>query len=179
MNFMSRKNKLRRQKSLQTQFPIQPVKANDLATVAQLLSDTQAMLSQRQHAQQHATPSRTVEVVPANVVKGLAAIATDAWLANKKMVNPTTGEPHESMARVYKNIERIMRHLEDMSFKICDHTGKPYDDGQPMKVVTSVPRSDATRKYVLETLKPTVYWNEQIIQHGEIEIAVPPASITS
>jgi hypothetical protein len=110
------------------------------------------------------------------MVKGLAGIATSAWRARSKVVDPTTGEPHEAMARVFKDIERIYRHLEDIGFRIRSHTGDAYDDGQPMKVITSEPRPEATRKYVLATLLPTIYWNDHIIQHGEIEIAVPQAA---
>ena len=176
---MSRKNQQRRQKLLRTQFPIHPPPASDLASLAKLLSDTQAMLARHQPQHQHAAPTRPVEVVPSNLVKGLAAIANSAWRAKTKMLDPTTGEPHEPMARVYKDIERIYRHLEDIGFRIRNHTGDPYDDGQPMKVVTSEPRPEATRKYVLTTLLPTIYWNDHIIQHGEIEIAVPPTAKNS
>jgi hypothetical protein len=173
---MSRKNKLRRQKFLRAQFPIQPAQAGDLATIATYLSNAEAMLDRRQHAQQTPVPARPIEVVPPNVVKCLAAIANSAWRVKTKMLDPTTGEPHEPMARVYKDIERIYRHLEEIGFRIRNHTGEPYDDGQPMKVVTSEPRPEATRKYVLTTLLPTIYWNDHIIQHGEIEIAVPPSA---
>jgi hypothetical protein len=176
---MSHKNQQRRQKLLRTQFPIHPAPASDLADIAKLLSDTRATMAHHQPQQQQAAPVRPVEVVPPNVVKGLAAIANSAWRAKTKMVDPTTGEPHESMVRVYKDIERIYRHLEDIGFRIRNHTGDPYDDGQPMKVVTSEPRPEATRKYVLTTLLPTIYWNDQIVQHGEIEIAVPPITNNS
>jgi hypothetical protein len=111
--------------------------------------------------------------VPTSFIKGLLAIATSAWRAKAKMIDSTTGEPRPEMARVYKDIERIYRHLEEIGFTIKNHTGDPYDDGQPMKVITSQPRQDANRKYVLETLLPTIYWNDRIIQHGEIEIAIP------
>lgn len=176
---MSRKKQQRRQKLLRTQFPIHPAPASDLASIAKMLSETQAMLARQQPQQQHAAPARPLEVVPPNIIKGIAAIANSAWRAKSKMVDPTTGEPHDSMARVYKDIERIYRHLEDIGFHIRNHTGDPYDDGQPMKVVTSEPRPEATRKYVLTTLLPTIYWNDHIIQHGEIEIAVPPVTNNS
>ena len=176
---MSRKNQQRRQKLLRAQFPIHPASAGDLASIAKLLSDTQAILVRHQPQQQPAPPGRAVEVVPPSVLKGLAAIANSAWRAETKMVDPTTGEPHETMTRVYKDIERIYRHLEEVGFRIRNHTGDPYDDGQPMKVITSEPRPEATRKYVLTTLLPTIYWNDHIIQHGEIEIAVPPAANNS
>src|SRR5437867_1180856 len=161
---MSRKNKLKRQKLLQTNFPINPPKENNLAAVAQFLSDTKALL-----AGQQAPPSRTTEVIPPAMVKGLVAIATSAWRARSKMVDPMTGEPHEPIARVLKDINRIYRHLEEIGFRIRNHTGEAYDDGQPMTVVTSEPRPEAMRKYVLATLLPTSYWNDHIIQHGEYE----------
>jgi hypothetical protein len=176
---MSRKNQQRRQKLLRTQFPIHPAPASDLASIAKMLSETQAMLARHRPQQQQAAQGRPVEVVPPNIIKGIAAIANSVWRAKSKMLDPTTGEPHDSMARVYKDIERIYRHLEDIGLRIRNHTGDPYDDGQPMKVVTSEPRPEATRKYVLTTLLPTIYWNDHIIQHGEIEIAVPPATSNS
>jgi hypothetical protein len=175
---MSRKNKQKReinkqnrQKLLRDKFPIQPAPAADLATIDKLLTNVRAAHDRVQD------PVRPVEVVPPNIVKGLAAIATSAWRARTKMVDGTTGEPHEPMTRVYKDVERIYRHLEELGVRVRNHTGDPYDDGQPMKVVTSEPRPEATRKYVLSTLLPTIYWNDHIIQHGEIEIAVPSANV--
>jgi hypothetical protein len=176
---MSHKNRQRRQKLLRKQFPIHPAPASDLATIANLLSDTQETLARCQLQQQQSVSSRSIEAVPSNIVKGLTSIANSAWRAKAKMVDPNTGEPHEIMARVYKDIERIYRHLEDIGFRVRNHTGDPYDDGQPMKVVTSEPRQEATRKYVLTTLLPTIYWNDHVVQHGEIEIAVPPAANNS
>jgi hypothetical protein len=183
---MSRKNKqkrelnrqAKRQQLLRDKFPIK-TDVNDLAAIDKRLSEFQALVAGQQSRQQTPVSTRTVEVVPPGILKGLAAIATSAWRAKSKMVDPSTGEPREAVARVYKDIERIHRHLEDIGFRIRNHTGDPYDDGQPMKVVTSEVRPEAARKYVLATLLPTIYWNDHIIQHGEIEIAVPPTANNS
>ena len=150
----------------------------DLASLDKLLTNVKTLLANQEATAVPATvtTSRPIEVVPPSFLKGVLAIATSAWRAKAKMVDATTGEVHREMARVYKDIERIYRHLEEIGFTIKNHTGDPYDDGQPMKVITSQPRQDATRKYVLETLLPTVYWNDRIIQHGEIEIAIPATS---
>ncbi len=170
---MKRKLNLRKQKLLQDEFPIQPTQGTDLATIDKLMTNMREALANQQATPSAGIASRPVEVVPASFVKGLLAIATSAWRAKTKIVDPTTGEPHEGMTRVHKDIERIYRHLEEIGFKIKDHTRDAYDDGQPMKVITCQPRPGSTRKYVLETLLPTIYYNDQIIQHGEIEIAVP------
>ena len=154
--------------------PAPQATAPDLATIDAVLTNI-AVLARAQTGLAPAPSPPPVEVVPPTFVKGVLAIATSAWRAKTKMVDSTTGEVRPEMARVHKDIERIYRHLEEIGFTIKSHTGEPYDDGQPMKVVTSQPRQDVTRKYVLETLLPTIYWNDRIFQHGEIEIAVPAA----
>lgn len=179
---MKNSTKLKKQRLLQAKFPVHPAPTAVLATINKTLNEIRDLQSRQQGG--HMLPAqarpveRFVEVVPTNVTKGLIAIANSHFRAKKKMLDPTTGEPHEAMSRVYKDIERISRHLEEMGFKIQNHTGDAYDDGQPMKVITSNPRPEATRKYVLETLLPTIYWNDKIIQHGEIEIAVPSEPTT-
>jgi hypothetical protein len=179
---MKNSTKLKKQKLLQAKFPVNPAPSADLATINKTLHAMRDLQALQQlgkvPAAQNEPVERFVEVVPASITKGLVAIANSYFRAKKKMLDPTTGEPHEAMSRVYKDIERISRHLEEMGFKIQNHTGDAYDDGQPMKVITSNPRPEATRKYVLETLLPTIYWNDKIIQHGEIEIAVPSAPAT-
>ena len=173
---MKNSTKIKKRKLVNASLVAIPGIATDLATVQKVITALR-----HQHEQQFLTTptpaveTRQVEVVPPAISKGLFAIANTYFRAKKKMLDQTTGEPHESMARVYKDIERIGRHLMEMGFQIKDHTGDAYDDGQPMKVITSNPRPEATRKYVLETLTPTIYWNDRIFQHAEIEIVTPIA----
>jgi hypothetical protein len=176
---MKNSNKLKKRKLLLSKIAAIPNPTADLATMDKILNNMRELQAGRQVVSVHAAAARTVEVVSPAISKGLLAIANTYFRLKKKMLDPTTGEPQEPMARVYKDIDRICRHLEDMGFKIQDHTGDAYDDGQPMKVITSNPRPDATRKYVLETLTPTIYWNERIVQHGEIEIAIPAPQKTN
>jgi hypothetical protein len=44
-----------------------------------------------------------------------------------------------------------------------------------MKVVASKPTEGLNKKRVSETLLPTIFWNNQRIQNGAIEIATPSA----
>jgi hypothetical protein len=111
--------------------------------------------------------------LPQEVVKSMAAIATNAWRAKTKMVDTLTGEIREEMKRVGRHIEAIYRNLADLGVVIRDHTGEPYDEGQPMKVVASKPTAGLDKKRVSETLIPSIFWNDRLIQNGEIEIAVP------
>ena len=111
--------------------------------------------------------------VPTDYLKALVSIATNVWRAKIKMVDATTGEVREEMKRVDRHIEAIYRNLAEVGIVIRDHTGDAYDEGQPMKVVASKPTPGLDKKRVSETLLPSIFWDNRLIQNGEIEIATP------
>jgi len=116
--------------------------------------------------------------VPVAYVKALAAIATNAWRAKTKMVDTATGEIREDMKRIGRHIEAIHRNLAEVGIVIRDHTNDAYDEGQPMKVIASKPTQGLDKKRVSETLLPSIFWNNRLIQNGEIEIAIPLTAST-
>ena len=89
------------------------------------------------------------------------------------MMDAATGEIREDMKRVDRHIEAIYRNLAEVGIVIRDHTGDAYDEGQPMKVVASKPTPGLDKKRVSETLLPSIFWNNRLVQNGEIEIATP------
>jgi len=111
-----------------------------------------------------------------SVLTSLASIANNAWKAKTKMLDNTTGEAREEMKRVYRHVEGILESLREMKIEIKDHTGDAFDYGLPLKVVTTQPTAGITKEKVIETIKPTVYWHNQIIQMGEVVIATPAQS---
>jgi hypothetical protein len=112
-------------------------------------------------------------VIPPVVVKGMADIATNAWKAKGKMLDATTGEVRDEMKRVYRHIEGVLESLQAMGLDVKDHTGDAFDYGLPLKVITTQPTQGITRESVIETIKPTIYWQQQMIQTGEVVIATP------
>jgi hypothetical protein len=115
---------------------------------------------------------RQVEVIPPAIVKAVATIATNAWKAKSRMVD-ASGEPREEMKRPFRNIEAILDALHELEVEIKDRCGEAFDYGLPEKVVATQTQEGLSREKVIETIKPTIYWNGQIIQHGEVIIATP------
>lgn len=111
--------------------------------------------------------------VPEKVLKGIADIATHVWKARSRMVDPASGEVRGEMKRVHGDIERIDRCLAELGVVVEDHTGKPFDYGLPWKVVATKPLPGLCKEIVTETLRPTIKWNEMIIQNAEVEIGTP------
>ena len=72
----------------------------------------------------------------------------------------------------------ICRSLAEVGIVIRDHTGDVYDEGQPMKVVASKPTSGLDKERVKETLLPSIFWNDRLVQNGEIVTETPSAPTT-
>jgi hypothetical protein len=107
------------------------------------------------------------------LASGLAVIVTNAWKARAKMLHGDTGEPREDMRRVYRHIETIFDAFHQMGLQIKDHTGEAFDYGLPLAVIAAQPTTGMAKERVIETIKPTIYWNGTIIQTGEVVIATP------
>lgn len=121
----------------------------------------------------HPKPVSAESSIPTDYLKVFVSIATNIWRAKNKMMDAGTGEVREDMKRVDRHIEAICRSLAEVGIVIRDHTGDFYDEGQPMKVVASKPTPGLDRKRVSDTLLPSIFWNNRLVQNGEIEISTP------
>lgn len=107
-------------------------------------------------------------------IKTLAAIATYAWKSKSRLKDAGSVEDGGILSRVNGDIGRIWKVLvDDLGLEIKDHTEEVFDYGMPLKVVTTQPTADITKERVIETIKPTIYWRNKIIQRGEVVIATP------
>ena len=114
-----------------------------------------------------------MEAVPASFVKAFATIATNAWRAETKMVDPETGEAKEEMKRVYRHIEAIIEALKQVGVETIDPEGRVYDSGMALKVVSFEPTSGLSNEEIKETIKPSVAWQGRLIQIGEVIVGTP------
>lgn len=103
----------------------------------------------------------------------LAQIATNAWRAKSRMVDPDTGEPKEEMKRVFRHIEAIFEALKQIDMDIVDPTGQTYDSGMALKVVSFERTPGLSREEITETIKPTVKWRGGLIQMAEVIVGTP------
>jgi len=111
-------------------------------------------------------------VVAPQLVKAIVDIATYVWKARTRMVDGVSGEVREEMKRIYGDMERIYKCFDELGIVVKDHTGETFDYGLPLKVITTKPMA-ISEDIITETLKPTIYWQYKIIQHGEVEVGTP------
>lgn len=107
----------------------------------------------------------------------LATLATHVWRAQSKMVDPGTGEPREETRRLYRHIEGAIDTFAAMGVRLSDWLGQPYDAGLPVKVISFQPTPDLVRDTVIEAVRPAVFWQDRLLQVGEVIVGIPQNSI--
>lgn len=107
--------------------------------------------------------------------KTVATVATNTWRAKIKMVDPETGEAREEMKRVYRHIEAIFDALKQAGVETIDPTGKAYNSGMALKVVSLEQMPGISKEEIKETVKPSVTWQGHLIQMGEVIVGTPEA----
>jgi hypothetical protein len=109
----------------------------------------------------------------------LAGLATHVWRTRGKLVDPVTNEAKEETRRALRHVEAALESLAQMGVTMNDWIGQPYDPGLPVKVITFDPTPGIVRDTVVEAVRPTVIWREQLLQLGEVIVGIPPNSTPS
>lgn len=116
-------------------------------------------------------------------MKVLADTGTGLWRLRQRMSQADAGQPSPEMNRVQRQIEAIFDTLAAAQIEIRDHTGEavPSSGIYALKALAYEPTSGLTSERVIETIKPSIYYENRMIQMGEVIIGTletSPASAT-
>lgn len=109
------------------------------------------------------------------VVTLLTDLGTGLWRLRQKMVQPGTAEPLDEMRRAFRHLESTWNVLIQAGVEIQDHTGEDVPEGgvYALRAIAYEPTPGLSREQVIETIKPSIYFNKQLIQMGEVVIGTP------
>jgi hypothetical protein len=107
--------------------------------------------------------------------KLITEVGTGLWRMRQKMLEPGTDRPREEMKRAYRHLESTWEALVEWGISIRDHTGEVVPEGgiYGLKTVAAQPTAGVKRPRVAETIKPSIYLGDQMIQMGEVILDVP------
>lgn len=103
----------------------------------------------------------------------IGEICIGLWRAKSKMIDPNNGEPFETTRRALRPIESTLDLLRQNGFEIKEKTNSPYVIGMLEKVITWEHKEGLTSEVIIETIKPTIVYQEKVIKQGEIIVGVP------
>ena len=103
----------------------------------------------------------------------LADVATELWRLRDRMLQPGTDEPLAEMRRAYRSFEAAWDTLMEAGITIEEHTGSSFVAGMSLRVLAFQPTPGIARETVIQTLRPSVYYKQQLIQEGEVIVGTP------
>lgn len=108
--------------------------------------------------------------------KLMADLATRVWRIRRSLVphgKPLlNAQPVDEMRKPYRHLLSTWEALEAAGVRIQDHTGERYISGQSIKVhFEAAPELDTDT--VIDTIRPTIYLNGNMIQMGEVLVGTP------
>jgi len=128
-------------------------------------------------AERTSTSSQTTSKKEEELLDMAVDVGTLVWRIQHRLA--ATGELSKPLQRLSRDVERTWDALTQGGIEIKDHTGGDYEGGMALRVITSQPVSGLARRQIIETLKPTIYYRDRIIQMGEVIIGIPEETETS
>jgi hypothetical protein len=111
---------------------------------------------------------------PEEIKVAILSLASNAWRAKIKMVDSESGEPREEMRRVFRHIEGMFNTFGELGLHITDHQARdPYDSGMPVTVIGWEETPGLSREEIVQTIKPSITRQGQILQWGEVIVGTP------
>ncbi len=95
------------------------------------------------------------------------------------MTDRATKEVREEHRPLTRHVTAILDTLEGLGLTLRDRESEVYDYGLPEKVVAAERSAAVNRETVVETIRPTLFFRNQLIKAGEIIIALPLDSAAS
>jgi hypothetical protein len=77
------------------------------------------------------------------------------------------------MRKAYRHVRSMWDALQESGIDIQDHTNQPFHLGQTLNAIAFEPRPDLSTDTVIETVKPTIYYQKRLIQMGEVIVGTP------
>lgn len=120
-------------------------------------------------------PNKVQEIDTLKVdMNKLAALATNLWRAKKRMTD-LRGQVAAEHKKIFRPIESAISSLEDLGVKIVDHAGETFDPGMAIRAVSFKPNKGISRPTICETLKPSIFIKDKLVQQGDVVVDEPIA----
>lgn len=107
---------------------------------------------------------------------GLASVAVSLWDIRRKLLPIAEECTDKRMRLMLRRTEKAIDALAGLGVTIDDPVGRRYGEGSEGTMRPHFqPRAEYTIETVVETVSPVIYWNDQLVQRGEVFVAVPMA----
>ncbi len=125
----------------------------------------------QQYEDNSVLPTRMIGATDEQLFDMVADIGTQIWRAQRRLCTlPKESKEHNKLSR---DLESSVTALKQLGFEIKDFVGQDYVTGMAVNVIASQTKETLKKDLIIETFKPTIYYNGKIIQRGDVVIGIP------
>jgi hypothetical protein len=147
------------------------IKANIFAKV---LGNSQAEpLNLKSASKQENTKCQVYDCEIHKLIALLADLATGIWRIKNKLSAVNINGLSDDAKKAYRHIESTWDALTSAEVEVRDHTKEKYVAGMALNVVAFQPSPSVHTQIIIETIKPSIFYNSQLIQMGDVIVAIP------
>lgn len=107
------------------------------------------------------------------LVRLIADIATSIWRMNNKFSAVNIDDMPDEIKKACRHVEAARDTLSSAKVKVLDHTNKKYVAGMALNVIAFQPSSSVHIEMISETIRPSIFYNDKLIQMGEVIVKTP------
>jgi hypothetical protein len=110
---------------------------------------------------------------PQDMERFVAEVGTGIWRARKKLAELGMKETSKELRFAVYAVESTWDVLKEDGVEIQDHTGEFITGGEALKILSFETSAEVLREQVTETIKPTIYYKNRMVQPGEVVVGKP------
>lgn len=103
----------------------------------------------------------------------VADIATGIWRMKNKFSAVKFDDMPDEIKKAYRHVESTWDAISSAKVEVRDQTNEKYVAGMALKVIAFQPSSSVHIEMISETIKPSIFYNDKLIQMGEVIVKTP------
>lgn len=107
------------------------------------------------------------------LIELVADIATGIWRMKNKFSTVTMDDMPDEIKKAYRHVESTLDAISNAKVEVRDQTNEKYVAGMALKVIAFQPSSSVHIEMISETIRPSIFYNDKLIQMGEVIVKTP------
>lgn len=156
-----------------------------MESMRQLTQPAAFRIAPPEASERKASADMVVDSTPASAtdqlntaLRAIAAVATAVWRAKSKLDTEANVELPDGLRNLPRYIQSAWDALEAGKVRIDDPKGRRYVPGMAVNILTIQPLEGVSFEMIHETIKPSVHFNDALIQRADVIIARPIGAAT-
>jgi hypothetical protein len=118
-------------------------------------------------------PDHPTEGNPDRMLQMLAAVATALWRMRSKLADESATEMPFALRNLPRHIQAACDALKAGGVEVVDPSGQSYVAGMAVTPIAFQPVEGVLVEVIHETIKPTVFYKNRLIQRADVIVARP------